>query len=156
MLINEGQELRMKNVLSYRAKITQTEFNNAGLAINKFIEDGGFKKTGPTVSVTFSIEQQGADHIMDTEILIPLDKEFNPPDGCTKKPEFYLTNALAIKNIDSLVMVQKAYEVLSDYIARQNLQAITSAYNVTIQEPKTLTGDGMIMDVYIGVSRNIL
>jgi hypothetical protein len=151
--ILENQELHMTNVLSFRRKLTQAELQIEAARIGQFIKDGGYAKAGPSVSATFAVD--GA--TMDFELLIPLDKPFVPPEGCTCKPVFKLVNAISIRHIGNPATLQETLETLIAYIQKKQFQAITSAYSVTVQDAQTPDMvNQMIVDVYIGVSPNIL
>ena len=155
--IKDNQELRMTNVLSLRKKLSTIELQSETVRIGKFIEEGGYTKTGPTVTATFAVDQQAGTQVLDVEMLIPLDKEFIPPDGCVCKPEIILTNAVSIRHTGNPSGLQGTCNLLMAYIQENGLQPITCGYNVTIKEPKTPAEvDQMIVDVYIGLSPNTL
>lgn len=155
ILVN--QELRMKNVLSFRKKLSAVALQQETERIGRFIENGGFNKTGPTASVTFAVEEENGEQIFDIEVLIPLEQPFTPPDGCVCKSEFRLLNAVFIRHTGDPARLQESCDKLTAYIQEHELQPITCGYNVTVQEPKTSADiDQMIVDVYIGVNPNIL
>jgi effector-binding domain-containing protein len=155
--IKENQELHMANVLSFRKRAAAAEFQAELARIGKFVEDGGFTKTGPTVTATFAAEVENGAQILDMEVLIPLDKPFDPPERCVCKPEFKLVNAAVIRHTGNPAGLQNTVNELIAYIQQNGLQPITSAYNATVKEAKTpLEIDEMIVDVYIGLSPNIL
>ena len=155
--IQINQEYRMSNVLSFRKKLPAAEFQRESIRIGKFVESGGYTRTGSTVTATFSIEQQNGEQVLDMEILVPLDKSFSPPDGCVCKPEFVLTNAASIRHIGNPAGLQDTCNRLMAYLQEHNLQPITGGYNATVREAKTPTEiDQMIVDVYIGINPNIL
>ena len=160
-VIKEGQEFHMSNVLSFRKKMSMVELQQESMQISRFIESGGFAKAGPTVTATFAIEQQGGTtpdkQVLDMELLIPLDKPFTPPDSCVCKPEFRLVNAVSIRHMGNPATLQESCNKLMAYVEEHGLQPITCGYNVTVQEAKTQAEmDQMIVDVYIGISPNIL
>jgi effector-binding domain-containing protein len=155
--IRENQELRMTNVLSYRKRAAAAAFQTELARIGKFAEDGGFNKTGPTVTATFAAEVENGAQVLDMEVLIPLDKPFTPPEGCACKPEFLLTNAVVIRHTGNPAGLQDTVNTLMAHIQERGLTPITPAYNVTVKEARTpLEVDDMIVDVYIGISPNIL
>ena len=155
--ILENQELHITNALSLRGKVTQADLQQEVVRIGKFVEDGGYTRTGSTVSVTYAIEQQGTSPILDVELITPLDKPFIPPQGCICKPIIKLVHAVSIRHIGNPAGLQETVNLLLAYIQKNNFQIITPAYNVSVQEatmPNMI--DQMIVDVYIGVSPNIL
>ena len=153
--ISENQELQMTNVLSMRKKLTVQDCQQEMERINRFIENNGLRRVGPPASATYAVEVDKGQQIMDLEILIPLDRPFDPPEGCIYKPVFQLENAVSIRHIGNPTTLQDTCDTMMAYIQEHNLQAITAGYNVTIQEPKTAAElNQMIVDIYVGVSTN--
>jgi effector-binding domain-containing protein len=155
--IREHQTLRMTNVLSYRKRAVAAEFQAELARIGKYVEDGGYTKTGPTVTATFAAEVENGEQTLDMEVLIPMDKPFAPPEGCACKPEFLLTNAVVIRHTGNPAGLEKTVNELLAYIQQKDLQPITPAYNVTVKEARMpVEVEEMVVDVYIGISPNIL
>jgi len=152
-----NQELCMSNVLSFRKKIPVHNLQNEVERMEKFIKDGGYTKAGPSVSATYGLELQNNEQMIDVEVLIPLDKYFVPPEGCEYKAEFKLVNAVSIRHTGNPARLQETCDKLMAFIEEHKLSPITCGYNVTIQEPKLQAGvESMIVDVYIGISPNLL
>ena len=157
MGILENQTLEMRNILSYRAKMTQQELQAKSIELEKVLVDSGAKKAAATVTSTFSVEQGTNGPVMDIEILLPLDREISPPAGYTWKPRFLLTNALMIQHIGNPSTMQNTINKLNAYIMEHQLVPITTGYNVTVKEAKTpLELDSMEVDIYVGISPNLL
>jgi effector-binding domain-containing protein len=54
-------------------------------------------------------------------------------------------------------MLQHAYNEIMAYIQQKGLQQITSGYNVTVKDVLPgMSVDELIIDVYVGVSENLL
>ncbi|SHI07945.1 hypothetical protein SAMN02745207_04259, partial [Clostridium grantii DSM 8605] len=71
------------------------------------------------------------------------------------KKEFKLVNALYVRHEGNPILMQNTYNELNQYIQSNNLQPITSAYNVAVNEvndPSKL--DEAVIDIYIGVNPN--
>jgi hypothetical protein len=111
--ILENQELHMTNVLSFRKKLSQVELQGDLARIGRFIEQGEYVKTGPTVTATFAVEPSG---MVDVEFLIPLDKPFAPPEGCICKPVFKLVNAVSIRHIGNPAALQETCNKLMAFV----------------------------------------
>ncbi len=111
----------------------------------------------PSIDLAFSVEQGTYGPVMDIEILIPLDREITPPAGYIWKPHFLLTNALMIRHIGNPAALQNAINELNAYIMEHQLVPISTGYNVTVKEAKTpLEIDNMEVDIYVGISPNLL
>lgn len=154
MEIQTNQLYEMKNVISYRAKMTQLEVNDVMNRMGVFIQEKGLNKSGCVTTTTFNIESTGA---MDIEILCPVDKVCDVPQGFIFKPEFRLSNAAKITHNGNPANMQESVNKLIDYLNQNKLTPVTSLYNVTVNEPKTPQDiDNMVVDMYIGVTDNIL
>lgn len=152
-----NQKLYMKNVLSFRDELSPYELQRKMESVSSFIESGSYKTTGPSVSATYNVEQRGNEQILDMEIFIPLDKPFTPPEGWEYKSEFRLANLVSIRHYGDPADMQTTANSLMEYLQENGLRPTTCAYNVTVQEPESPTDiDQMIVDIYIGVSSNIL
>lgn len=156
-MIRKNTTLEMKNVLSFRAKVTQQELTVKSKEIEILLQHHDAKRGAPAVTTTFEVEQDARGKVMDVEILIPLDKEIPVPDGYAWKPHFLLTNALMIRHIGNPSGLQNTINELNTYIAEHNLTPISTGYNVTVKEAKTpLELEQMEIDVYVGISPNLL
>jgi effector-binding domain-containing protein len=152
-----GQSYEMKNVISYRAKMTQKEMNIAMNRLMTLINDNGLTQSGYITTSTFSIEKVGSIEFIDIEILCPVDKICRLPQEYTFKPVFRLANAVKITHEGDPANLQATANLLISYINENKLTPITSMYNVTVREPKSpVDVDNMVVDMYIGVSDNIL
>lgn len=152
-----GQSYKMKNVISYRAKMTQKEMNIAMNRLMTLINDNGLTQSGYITTSTFSIEKVGSTELIDIEILCPVDKICRLPQEYTFKPVFRLANAVKITHKGDPVNLQETANLLISYINENKLTPITYMYNVTVREPKSpVDVDNMVVDMYIGVSDNIL
>ena len=157
MKIETNQTYEMSNVISYRAKMTQQEMNDTMNRLGTFIKDNGLTKSGCVTTTTFSVENVSGAQFMDIEILCPVDKACDVPQGFTFKPEFRLTNAAKITHNGSPANMQESVNELISYLNQNKLTPVTSLYNVTVTEPKSPADiDSMVVDMYIGVSNNIL
>lgn len=155
--IVENASLELKNVFSYRGKVTQQQLMIITKEMNDIITANNAKKTMPGVSATFGIISEGSEPLMDMEIMFPLDKEIDVPDPYTFKPLFRLRNAVKIRHVGNPALIQESGNQLMKFIDENGLMPITAGYNVTIQEPQTPSNiDDLIIDLYIGVSDNIL
>ena len=125
--------------------------------MEQIISENSAEKKGFSVTATFAIENNGSQPIMDIEILIPLNKEIHVPSDYKFEPIFRLNNAIKIRHQGNPAMLQNSANELMKYIADHQLTPITTGYNVTVQEPTNQNDvDSLIVDMYVGVSDNIL
>ena len=75
MTITENNTLEMKNVVSFRGKVTQQKMEEVMRNFENLIQENKACKTGPTVTVTYAVENEFGQSVMDIEVLIPLDKK---------------------------------------------------------------------------------
>lgn len=155
--ILENASLEMTNVLSYRGKLTQQQMIQITKEMTELIQSNNAQKTLPGVTATFAIDTSGSEPTMDIEIMYPLDRSIPVPSIYTLKPVFRLRNAVRIRHTGNPAMMQNTGNEIMQYIKEKNLMPITAGYNVTVQEPASPTDtDNLIVDIYIGVSDNIL
>lgn len=155
--IVENAVLEMENVLSLRTRATQQQLAQASKVLEEMLKNNGIKRNGPSVSATYAVDTTGAEPILDIEILIPLDKKISVAAPYVIKPVFRLKNAVKIRHQGSPDLLQNTANELMGYIKDKGLMPITTGYNVTVQEPSSPTDiDSLIVDIYVGVSDNIL
>jgi effector-binding domain-containing protein len=154
IIIEEGKELKVVNVLSLRKKMSQEQINAEMIAIGKFFEANGIKKSGAIMTTTYSIDTNG---VSDMEILVPMDKVVDLTSQYKFKPVFKLVNAVYARHQGNPALLHSVYNEMLAYIQRNKLQQITTGYNVTVKDiTPEMNIDELIIDVYIGVSENIL
>ena len=135
-MIEIGQELYLKNLLSFRKQLTQTEVQKEMNDIEAFIKENGLIIVGPKISTTYSVTQAMVP-TMDIEILIPVDKEFTETDMYKLKKEFKLTNCLKVSHKGNPMTFQNTVMDLQKYIQDNKLIPISSLYTISIKETKT-------------------
>jgi len=156
VIIEVGKELILENVLSLRKKLTQEEINNEMIKIGKFFESNSINKAGPVVTCTYSAEVVNAVVMMDMEILVPMDRTVDLVDY-TLKPIFRLVNAVYARHYGDPTKLQDTYNEMLEFIQKNKLQQITPGYNVTVKDIlPDMNPNEIIVDVYVGVSPNIL
>ncbi len=157
MKIIEHETLELKNVLSYRGKVTQQELIAKSREIELLLRDWQVEQTMRAVTTTFAVEQTASGPLVDVEILVPLDREISPPAGYTWKPHFLLTNAVVVQHKGDPSGLQNSVNDLNAYIAEHQLVPITTGYNVTMRDAKTPADiDSVEIAVYVGISPNVL
>jgi effector-binding domain-containing protein len=157
MQIEKGKELRLENLLSLRKKLTQEEVNIELDKISKFLDEKGIKKNGSLVTATFGIESQSGHPTLDIELLLPMDKKVELPPEYKLKEVFHLVNAVYARHTGNPNLLQNTYNEMLSYIQENKLQQLTVGYNVQVNELIHVQSiDQLAIDVYIGVSPNIL
>lgn len=125
--------------------------------IGVYLQKNNSKKAGPLITTTFNIENIDGEQLLDMEILVPIDKEIEVLEKYQFKKKFHLLNAVYARHEGNPKFLQETYNKLMKYIQINNLVQITSAYNVNVKDPTSAEDfDDMVIDIYIGVSPNIL
>ena len=156
-IVQAGKEFRMENVLSLRKKMNQEEINLEMMKIGKFLQDKEVKKAGMIVTVTFAIESQNEQPLLDMEILVPMDKKIELPSEYAFKPVFHIVNAVYARHEGNPAALQNTYNDMLSYIQQNKLHQITAGYNVQVKDLMPgMTPDDMVIDVYIGVNPSVL
>lgn len=151
-MIKTGQELYLKNLLSFRKSMTQDEMKE----LESFLKEKEIEVVGHKISTTFSVNQAMVP-TMDIEILIPINKEFEETSKYKIKKEFKLTNALKVNYKGNPQGMQQNMLLMQQYIGEKKLIPISGLYTINIQEVKTAEEiDNYEADMYLAVSPNIL
>ncbi|MCQ2434539.1 MAG: AraC family transcriptional regulator [Oscillospiraceae bacterium] len=157
MEITENNMIELTNVLSFRGKITQRQAGDITKQMKEIVDQSGAVKNGPMITATHSIDTNGAEPLMDIEMMIPLDRAVTVSAPFQLKPLFRLCNAVKIRHQGNPEKVQNTAKELMEFIQSNKLTPVTPGYNVTMQEPKGPEDmDNLIIDMYVGVSYNIL
>lgn len=157
MEITENNMIELTNVLSFRGKVTQRQAGEITKQMKDIVDQSGAAKNGPMISATYAVDTNGAEPMMDIELLIPLDRAVTVEAPFQLKPLFRLCNAVKIRHQGNPAMIQNTSNELMQFIQSNKLTPVTPGYNVTMQEPKGPEDmDNLIIDMYVGVSYNIL
>lgn len=149
--IEEGKELIMENVISYRGVMTQGEIQERMQEIGNLIQDNQLTLSGKVTTTTFAVDPSGK---FDMEILVPVNRKLNLPKEYRFKKEFKLFNSVYSRHVGNPSEINSLYKALNEYIVANNIQSITSGYNVTVKESADI--NEFVIDVYIGTSDNLL
>lgn len=149
--IKENQELNVANILSFKGRIKQTDFETIGTEMEVYIHNSGANRTGNPITATYGIEN----HAIEVELLMPIDKSIASTDRFVFKNQIKIVNAVAACYKGNPMGLQEACNQLNRYITEHGLQPITVGYNVT-KKTDILNPDNTEIDVYVGISPNIL
>jgi len=150
--VEEGQQLLLRNVLSFRKNLDQQSLVEISKEIDEIIAKNDARKDGNVVTITHNVTVENGQQFIDIEMMIPLDKGIVAPSGFVFLPEFLLNDAFTIRIIGSPQQMQDAVRILAEYIQNKNLKPNTPLYVVTVKEAKTqLNIEDMITDLYTGV-----
>ena len=149
--IRENQELKYDNVLSFRGKLKQTELEQICRDMESKASGAGARKVANPITAIFGVEND----LLDTELLIPLDKPVPCMDRYVFKDKFKIVNAVEAQYKGHPAGLQGACNELNGYISNKKMQPITVGYNVT-RHMDPIHIENTEVSVYVGVSPNIL
>lgn len=150
--VEEGQQLILRNILSFRKKLNQQSLIDISKEIDEILVKNGARKDGSVVTVTHNVTIENGQQFIDIEMMIPLNKKIDVPNEFVFLPEFSLKDALKIRIVGSPQQMQGAVGILKEYIQNKNLKPNTPLYVVTVKEAKIqIDIDDMITDFYTGV-----
>ena len=154
-MIKINQELNLRNLLSFRKNLTQSELQKELIDIDSFIKENGLTVIGPKISTTYSVTQAMMP-TMDIEILIPVDKTFNENHMYNLKKELKLTNCLKFEHRGNPQSMQQNILLIQQYIKDNGLIPISSLYTVNLNEVKTQDElENYEADLYLSINPNI-
>lgn len=153
-VITEHQSFSMDNVIIYRGNVSQQEMISIMQQLDVYMMKNDLKKCGYIVTATHGVKDINGHRALDLEILLPIDKEVEPPENFKFEIRFQINNALKMTYTGALEYVNTTVQHLEEYIENNNLTATTPAYNVPIKEPDDTDKSNMDMevDIYVGVS----
>ena len=88
-------------------------------------------------------------------MLVPIDKGIDSTDKFVFKNQIKIVNAVVASYVGHPIGLQEACNQLNQYIMEHELQPITVGYNVT-KKTDMLSPENTVIDVYVGISPNIL
>lgn len=154
--IENNKSLKIENSISVRRKMTQEEAQLEITKILQYLESNQIQQNGPMIYTTHNVERVGGEEILDMEFIVPVDRKIDVPDDYQFKPIFHLVNAIYKRHVGHPERLQDTYDELLNYLQENQLQQITSGYNVSVNDDEVALGEPPIIDVYIGVNPSIL
>lgn len=152
--ISEGQQLDMRNLISFRGKLNQEELPKVMQRMKSYADAQGAKVVGGPISVTYGVEQTKDGTVADAEIMMSLDREVSGTEEFVWKEQIFLANAIKLKYAGSPAMFQNACNEMNAYIREKRYIPITAGYIVTKGADQI---SGMVdMEVYVGVNPNVV
>lgn len=151
--ISEGNMLELCNVVSYRSTISRKDFDKEISDMFQFVSENNANCIGSPVTSTRSVD----DSLMDVEILMPIDRNLDLSGKYIFKPIIKIYDAVKIRHCGKPENLENTADELIRYINERNLTPITPGYNVTVNIPSDFSdANDLIMDMYVGVSDNLL
>jgi len=149
--IIDNQLLEIENLISYRGKASNQEFNKIVTDMQEKLSVVGIMSVGHPITAIYGISGDKND----VEILIPINKKSDNIQKYIFKKKIKITNALVVQHRGNPAMLQQSCDRLNQYIVAHKLLPITVGYNVTKNIDKNNI-DNTEIDVYVGISPNIL
>ena len=149
MQILEQQSLYLNNLISYKLHIQREKLP---FMIRHIMENIGSLNLQPTGKLLFTEDIRNDKNM---EILIPVDRDFEPCAQYGTKKIFKLINAVSARHEGAFFETEKTEQRLLEYIRNKSYQMITLPYYNVVRLDGT-HADSCIIDIYIGVNYNIL
>lgn len=151
-------ELKLKNVIACRKKLSQTEAKEILNIMEQFIERNNLIKASKYINVTHGIEFEGEKIVLDIEILISVEGLHD----CEEKNEeirfvgqFVLNNALVCELKCSPLLLGRFNQHIEEYIKQEKLEAITPGYLMTKKTNSiSCPTEEMEYEIYIGLKND--
>ena len=149
MQILEHQSIYLNNLISYKLYVPREKIPDV---IRHILENIGSLNLQPTGKILFT--EDICQH-KNTEILIPVNRDFEPCEQYGKKEIFKLINAVSARHEGVFSDSGKTEQRLLDYIREKSYHMITLPYYSVVRLDPDNPGS-CILDIYIGVNYNIL
>lgn len=148
MQILENQCLYLRNLISYK---TTADYSNLQELINHVYSNVCRLQADIKDNVIFTFN--GNQKQLNTEILIPVDRNINECEHYSFKPVYKLNNAVVIRHEGNLSCIPETIVLLENYIIEKAYHKITDPYCRVIRNS---SDNDAIVDIYIGLDCNIL
>ena len=129
-MIKENSNLILKNVVSFRGKVTRKQMQQEMLEIKKLREQSILQKNAPIVTTTYTVEQVAGQQILEVEILVPVDRDINVPDKYNIIDRFEIIDAIYTQHQGGLSTLGNAIKELNRYIKENGKDTYNQIYNV--------------------------
>ena len=152
MLIEENKQLKLKNVLSIRRNMIFEHIEKEVYLMGIYIQSKESAKNGPLVTCIHKFLNKKKLQLLDTEILIPINKAINVTNSTYVFYEiFTLDHCIYTRVIGDASKMQHIVSGMEDYLRKNRLKQLTSAYIVQIKDlSQVIKATDMIFDFYIG------
>ncbi|WP_042337653.1 DUF5085 family protein [Bacillus andreraoultii] len=154
--IQKDQSIKYENLVSLRKKLFQEEIQPELIKLAEYMKNKNVQRKGPMISTTYDVEEVDGKQLLDMEFLFPVNQNIDLPEDYRFKPIFHLVHAIYKRHIGAAETLEETYNELHAYMKENQLQQITSGYNININEKEAAAGKTPIIDVYIGVNPSIL
>lgn len=154
--IETNKRIRFENLASFRKKMKQSEIQLEVAKFVQFLKQSEAKKNGPMISATFGAEIIDGEQILDMEFLVPLDRKIVLHPEYRFKLILHLVHAIYTRYIGNPLHIDRTYNDLINYMQQNQLQQITVAYNVNVNDERVGQSEEPIIDIYIGVNPSLL
>ena len=152
MYFVEKQQLWYDNLLSYRTRVEETALLSLIKHIETNIDALSLEQKGSIVFVIDERIETGDKTILGVELLVPVNKTFESSSHYVYKSCFKLENAVMSKFNGKIGELKSFAEKLCDYVKSKNMKKITDVYYLV----RNIYDDDCIIDLYLGISGNIL
>lgn len=155
MEIENHQEVKLHNLLSYRQKIREEDIDNEFAEMAAFIDMHELNQIGGVITTVHKMDKET--NLLDMEIMIPIEHQTTELSKYTIKPLFHLINALYLSYQGNPSHLSNAHEKIFQYVAQNKLQPITPLYNFysnKIEEAQSI--EELKVDLLIGINPSVL
>ncbi len=155
MEIENHQEVKLHNLLSYRHKIKEEDIDNEFAEMATFIDENDLNQVGGIITTVHKLDRES--DLLDMEIMIPIENSTDNLSKYTIKPVFHLINALYLSYQGNPSDLSNAHQKIFKYVAANKLQPITPLYNFysnKIEEAQSL--EELKVDLLIGINPSVL
>ncbi len=154
MEILTNREYHYQYVLSHRFSCSYQEMEHHSKLIENSLEKYGLARGNVSLSSTYSVNVINNEHIIDMEVLIPVDKYLPIEDESLIIKEFLVKNAVVV-NVVGREQLSDGLNHLTKYINDEQMTMITPAYTVTPYS-ESINLKEVTLEIFIGVSPNKL
>ena len=152
--ILEKQTLEAYQLLVFRGELMKADISQKITEMSAYAKSCGEEATGNVISVTFSSRDSEKGRVSEVGIYLPVSGRLENRGDVVWKEKFFLSNAVKLEFEGPPEQLPEACRRMGEYIREKNLSPVTDGYHVMKKVNKQF--NWMAVDIYIGVSENVL
>lgn len=153
-VISEKQTLEAHQLLVFFGELMKKDVSQKVAEMSAYAKSRGVNVIGNVISVTFSSSDSEKGRVSKVGIYLPVDRQLENRDDVVWQERFFLSNAVKLEFEGTPEQFPEACRRLEEYIREKKLKVVTDGYRV--MKMVNEHSNRIAMDIYVGVSENIL
>jgi effector-binding domain-containing protein len=150
--IEINKSIEFTNLLSIRNRLSPSQISGCLMNMQQTIEERKIAAKGPSITATYGAEVINGEHVIDLEMLIPVQRLELAPASYQIRDFLQITDALYTRHIGDPTKLQLTMATILKYIQTNSYKIVFPIYNVNSKDE--VDGERReVIDIYINVSK---